>query len=68
MKCKFVRYFDRISPTGSDPTNLLLTGSLAGACLYIYDRKHLKSLGRGRQKVGFRYLAKKTFLHVQILI
>jgi len=36
----------------ADPTNILLTGSLAGACLYVYDRKHLKSL-TGRQKVGY---------------
>ncbi|XP_021962146.1 uncharacterized protein LOC110857840 isoform X2 [Folsomia candida] len=56
--------FKRISP--ADPTNVLLTGSLAGACLYIYDRKHLKSLGK--QKVGFSVFAAGMFNLGSLLI
>jgi len=48
----------RITP--SDPTNIFLTGSLAGTCLYIYDRKHIKALA-GRQRVGFSVFSAGLF-------
>lgn len=44
----FIRRF-----TAADPINILLSASLAGSCLYIYDRKHLKS-ALGKQKITFR--------------
>ncbi|CAL8102104.1 unnamed protein product [Orchesella dallaii] len=53
--------------TSTDPTNVLLTASLAGSCLYVYDRKHLKSVV-GKQKISFSVFSAGLFNLGSILL